>query len=84
MYAIRSYYEPFLELAVEAVLAVAREERPVGIISDYDLLAGVHAYTSAMASADPLTVTMGALAKKVPAETAYLLIAGVIMSYNFV
>jgi len=42
-------------------------------------LAGVHAYTSAMADAEPLTVTMGALAKKVPAETSYLLIAGIIM-----
>jgi len=42
-------------------------------------LAGVHAYASAMATDAPLTVTMGALAKKVPAETAYLMIAGVIM-----
>ncbi len=42
-------------------------------------LAGVHAYTSAMATDAPLTVTMGALAKKVPAETMYLLIAGGIM-----
>lgn len=42
-------------------------------------LAGVHAYTSAMATETPLTVTMGALAKKVPAETMYLLIAGGIM-----
>ncbi len=43
-------------------------------------LAGVHAYTSAMATDAPLTVTMGALAQKVPAETMYLLIAGVIMA----
>ena len=42
-------------------------------------LAGLHAYSSAMATADPMTATMGALAKKVPAETTYLLIAGVIM-----
>jgi len=42
-------------------------------------LAGVHAYISAMATSEPLTVTMGALAQKVPAETTYLLIAGVIM-----
>lgn len=42
-------------------------------------LAGVHAYTSAMATDAPLTVTMGALAKKLPAETMYLLIAGGIM-----
>ncbi|PLX82264.1 MAG: phosphate:sodium symporter [Desulfuromonas sp.] len=42
-------------------------------------MAGVHAYTSAMATADPLTVTMGALAEKVPAQTTYLLIAGGIM-----
>nr|WP_320114760.1 inorganic phosphate transporter [uncultured Desulfuromonas sp.] len=42
-------------------------------------LAGLHAFKSAMASADPLTVTMGALDKKVHSETLYLLIAGVIM-----
>ncbi|PLY12919.1 MAG: phosphate:sodium symporter [Desulfuromonas sp.] len=42
-------------------------------------LAGVHAYSSAMATDAPLTVTMGALAKKVPAETMYLMIAGGIM-----
>jgi len=42
-------------------------------------LAGLHAYTAAMASPEPLTATMGALAKKVPAETTYLLLAGVIM-----
>jgi len=42
-------------------------------------LAGLHAYVSAMASSSPLTATMGALAEKVPAETTYLLIAGVIM-----
>jgi len=42
-------------------------------------LAGVHAYTSAMATDAPLTVSMEALAQKVPAETTYLLIAGVIM-----
>ena len=42
-------------------------------------LAGLHAYTSAMATDAPLTVTMGALAKKVPAETMYLLIAGGVM-----
>ncbi len=43
-------------------------------------LAGVHAYTSAMATDAPLTVTMGALAQKVPAETMYLMIAGAIMA----
>ncbi|PLX93425.1 MAG: phosphate:sodium symporter [Desulfuromonas sp.] len=42
-------------------------------------LAGLHAYISAMATEAPLTVTMGALAKKVPAETSYLLLAGIIM-----
>lgn len=47
-------------------------------------LAGLHAYTSAMASDAPLTVTMGALAQKVPAETTYLLIAGVIMVLTMV
>jgi len=45
-------------------------------------LAGVHAYSSAMASDAPLTITMGALAKKVPAETMYLLIAGGIMVFT--
>ncbi|WP_155890794.1 inorganic phosphate transporter, partial [Desulfuromonas sp. TF] len=42
-------------------------------------LAGLHAYRAAMATADPLTVTMGALAAKVQTETLYLLLAGVIM-----
>lgn len=42
-------------------------------------LAGLHAFKSAMASADPLTVTMGALGKKVQSETFFLLIAGIIM-----
>lgn len=47
-------------------------------------LAGLHAYTSAMATDAPLTVTMGALAQKVPAETTYLLIAGGIMALTIV
>ena len=42
-------------------------------------LAGIHAYQAAMASGDPLTVTMGALASKVQSQTLYLLIAGAIM-----
>lgn len=42
-------------------------------------LAGLHAYQLAMASADPLTTTMGALSKKVPSETLILLASGVIM-----
>ncbi len=42
-------------------------------------LAGVHAFKSAMATADPLTVTMGALGKKVQSETFFLLLAGIIM-----
>lgn len=42
-------------------------------------MAGLHAFESAMAAADPLTVTMGALGKKVQSETFYLLLAGVIM-----
>ncbi|WP_321530115.1 inorganic phosphate transporter [uncultured Desulfuromonas sp.] len=42
-------------------------------------LAGLHAFKSAIATADPLTVTMGALDKKVHSETLYLLIAGIIM-----
>jgi len=42
-------------------------------------LAGLHAYKAAMAAADPLTVTMGALGEKVHSETALLLLAGIIM-----
>jgi phosphate/sulfate permease len=42
-------------------------------------LAGVHSYKTAMASGDPLNITMGALSKKVPSETILLLIAGAIM-----
>lgn len=42
-------------------------------------MAGLHAYKAAMASGDPLNVTMGALSKKVPSETYLLLIAGAIM-----
>ncbi len=42
-------------------------------------LAGVHAFKAAMATADPLTVTMGALGKKVQSETFFLLLAGGIM-----
>jgi len=42
-------------------------------------LAGFHAFQLAMASADPLTTTMGALNQKVPSETLILLGAGVLM-----
>ncbi|MDF1581037.1 MAG: inorganic phosphate transporter [Desulfuromonadales bacterium] len=42
-------------------------------------LAGVHAYTAAMASSDPLTVTMSSLGAKVKTETLYLLFAGLLM-----
>lgn len=42
-------------------------------------LAGIHAYQTALASGDPLTVTMGALASKVQSQTLFLLIAGAIM-----
>jgi phosphate/sulfate permease len=42
-------------------------------------LAGVHAYKAALASAEPLTTTMGALGKQVHTETIFLLIAGLIM-----
>jgi phosphate/sulfate permease len=42
-------------------------------------LAGLHAFKAAMASADPMTATMGALGQKVRSETLYLLAAGVIM-----
>jgi phosphate/sulfate permease len=42
-------------------------------------LAGLHSYKAAIASSDPLNITMGALSKKVPSETYLLLIAGAIM-----
>ncbi|PLX90529.1 MAG: phosphate:sodium symporter, partial [Desulfuromonas sp.] len=42
-------------------------------------LAGFHAYKAAMASADPLTVTMGVLSKKVQIDTLILLGAGGLM-----
>jgi phosphate/sulfate permease len=42
-------------------------------------LAGLHAFKAAMATATPLTVTMGALGEKVHSETSYLLLAGIIM-----
>ncbi len=42
-------------------------------------LAGLHAYKAAIASGDPLNITMGALSNKVPSETFLLLIAGAIM-----
>ncbi len=43
-------------------------------------MAGYHAYEAAMASDAPLSVTMGALDKKVPAETTFLMLAGLIMA----
>ena len=42
-------------------------------------LAGLYAYKVAAVSADPLSITMGALSQKVSTETYILLIAGVIM-----
>jgi len=42
-------------------------------------LAGLHSYLAAIATSDPLTVTMGALAGKVRSETYMLLIAGAVM-----
>jgi phosphate/sulfate permease len=42
-------------------------------------LAGFHSYMAAMASADPLNVTMGVLSKKVQSETLILLGAGALM-----
>lgn len=42
-------------------------------------LAGYHAYEAAIASGDPVTGSMGALAQKVPAETTILLLAGAVM-----
>ncbi|MBT3232678.1 MAG: inorganic phosphate transporter [Calditrichaeota bacterium] len=42
-------------------------------------MAGFHAYNIAAVADSPLTVTMGALGKKVPTETYMLMIAGVVM-----
>ncbi len=42
-------------------------------------LAGLYAYKTAIASASPLTITMGALSQKVQSQTSLLLISGVIM-----
>jgi len=42
-------------------------------------MAGYHAYISAMATDSPLTASMSALEQKVPTETYFLLVAGVIM-----
>lgn len=42
-------------------------------------LAGLHAYRLAVASDDPLGITMGGLAAKVPSETFLLLLAGGVM-----
>ncbi|WP_432822672.1 anion permease [Trichloromonas sp.] len=42
-------------------------------------LAGLHAFKAAMATDNPLSVTMGALSDKVPTETGLLLLAGAIM-----
>lgn len=42
-------------------------------------LAGLHAFKAAMATADPLTATMGALGQKVQSETLLLLGAGIVM-----
>ncbi len=42
-------------------------------------MAGFHAYKAAIASADPLNITMGVLSEKVPSETFLLLCAGAVM-----
>ena len=42
-------------------------------------LAGLNAYTTAIASSDPLNITMSALSKNVHSQTGLLLLAGVIM-----
>jgi len=42
-------------------------------------LAGLNAYTTAIASNDPLNITMSALSKKVQSQTGLLLLAGAIM-----
>jgi phosphate/sulfate permease len=43
-------------------------------------LAGLSSYQAAVASSDPLNITMGALSKKVETQTSLLLIAGAIMT----
>jgi len=43
-------------------------------------MAGYHAYEAAMESDAPLSITMGALDKKVATETTFLLLAGLIMA----
>ncbi|MCP4393785.1 MAG: inorganic phosphate transporter [Alphaproteobacteria bacterium] len=45
-------------------------------------LAGLHSYNIAMASDDPLNITMGALSKKVHSEGYLILIAGVVMVFT--
>jgi len=42
-------------------------------------MAGLNAYQTAIASADPLNITMDALSKKVQSQTLFLLLAGAIM-----
>ena len=42
-------------------------------------LAGWHAYKTAIASSDPLNITMGALGAKVQSQNLLLLIAGFVM-----
>ena len=42
-------------------------------------LAGLNAYTTAIASSDPLNIAMSALSKKVQSQTGLLLLAGTIM-----
>ncbi len=42
-------------------------------------MAGYHAFQAAVATEAPLTTTMGALAKTVPTQTYFLLLAGMIM-----
>lgn len=42
-------------------------------------LAGLNAFQNALASSDPLTVSMAALSKKVQSQTSIMLIAGMIM-----
>lgn len=42
-------------------------------------MAGLHAYATAIASADPLNITMAALSQQVKSRTGLLLIAGMIM-----
>lgn len=73
-------FNPFKPVVLTGTFALAMAFAANDLVNFIGVpLAGLHAYQLAAASADPLTVTMGALSKKVPSETLILLVAGVIM-----